>query len=76
MNIYGVDVQCDPTDETWIKETIAKLPHRHLIAGVLNKYNLVIASADKDDLRQQGAARRTANSKLRIYVKKSLEAQG
>ena len=76
MNIYGVDVKCDPTDELWIKETISKLPHRHLIAGVLNKYNLVIQSAEYGNLRQEGAARRAANSKLRIYVKKSLEAQG
>lgn len=76
MNIYGVEVQCDPTDELWIKETIAKLPHRQLIAGVLNKYNLVIQSAKEGDLKQEGAARRAANSKLRIYVKKSLEAQG
>lgn len=76
MQIYGTNVKCSEDDVEWITLMIGKLPYKQLMVGVLNKYSEVYSSAENGTLQQQGAARRNANSRLRVYVKSLLEAQG
>lgn len=74
MQIYGNSIKCDPDDIGWITETVGKIPHKQLMIGVINKYSSVYSSAEGGTLRQQGAARRQANTRLRVYVKSLLES--
>lgn len=75
MEIYGIKIKCFPEDLSWIKSQIDKVPNKHLVNGIISKYSEVYGSASPDDLQQLGAARRNANSRLRIYVQKLLESQ-
>lgn len=74
MEIYGIKIQCEPTDTDYIKEQLAKLPHKQLMRGVINKYNSVYNQHD-NSLQGIGEARRNANNRLRNYINKTLEAQ-
>ena len=74
MEIYGIKINCELDDATYIKEQLGKLPHKQLMRGVINNYNRVYNEHDKT-LTGQGAARRNANNRLRNYINKTLEAQ-
>lgn len=74
MEIYGIEIQCEIDDATYIKEQLAKLPHKQLMRGVINKYNSVYADHD-NTLIGIGIARRNANNRLRNYINKTMEAQ-
>lgn len=75
MKIYGNNVKCDPADEAWITETVGKIPHKHLMVGVLNSYSELYATGEGKTLTQLGAIRRNANTRLRVYVSRLLESQ-
>ena len=75
MQIYGIEIECEQDDIEWIKGMLNKIPNRHLINGVINKYTEVYKSGDNGTLAQKGAARRNANSRLRVYVQKVTESQ-
>ena len=74
MEIYGIKINCELDDATYIKEQLAKLPHKQLMRGVINNYNRVYGEHDKT-LAGEGIARRNANNRLRNYINKTLEAQ-
>ena len=74
MEIFGNEIKCDPCDVGWITSQVSKLPHKHLITGVIAKYNDVYQTGDGGTLKQKGAARRNANSRLRVYIKSQLES--
>ena len=74
MEIFGNTIKCEPSDLAWITEQVSKMPHKHLIRGVLAKYSEVYASAEDGTLQQKGAARRNANARLRVYVNNTLES--
>jgi len=75
MDIYGISIKCDIEDLNWIKEQLNKIPNKHLVNGVINKYSEVYQSGQGGTYQQKGAARRNANSRLRVYVCKLLESQ-
>ena len=74
MEIFGNTIKCEPSDLAWITEQVSKIPHKHLIRGVIVKYSEVYASAEGGTLQQIGAARRNANARLRVYVNNTLES--
>jgi len=75
MDIYGIPIKCDIEDLNWIKDQLSKIPNKHLVNGVINKYSEVYQTAEGGTCKQLGAARRNANSRLRVYVCKLLEGQ-
>ena len=74
MEIYGLKINCENEDVAYIKEQLAKLPHKQLMRGVINNDNKVYNEHD-ESLRGMGAARRNANNRLRNYINKTLKAQ-
>jgi hypothetical protein len=74
MDIYGNKISCDIQDLEFIKTLLAKLPHKQLMTGLINKYSEVYQAHD-NTLQGQGIARREANSRLRRYIAKVVEAQ-
>ena len=52
MEIFGNSIKCEPSDLAWITEQVSKMPHKHLIRGVLAKYSEVYASAEDGTLQQ------------------------
>ena len=73
MEIYGNEINCEPSDYAWIKEQLSKLPYKELVPASVNSYNRHYELVEGADITQQGVVRRETNARLRKYVNKVLE---
>lgn len=73
MNIYGHPIKCNEKDLAWIKQQLAKNPHKHLTHGIIDSYSKVY-SRHACPVMDEGRARREANAKLRRYIQRLQDA--